>query len=162
MRSPVRANVGADQPAASADHLHQRNKTVALGVPDELLRTKGAVCSEVARAMADGALKRSPADMSAAIRGVAGPSPDDDGNPVGFVCIARRGFSTIHIEKNYGNIGRDAVRERAMEDALAALSWAARWSHGAPHDVDEAIQRLIDQARTSLQNHHGQLQPRTE
>jgi nicotinamide-nucleotide amidase len=66
--------------------------------------------------------------MSAAITGVAGPSPDEDGNPVGLVCIAiaRRGFPTNHFEKNYGKIDRDAVRERAMADALAALSRAAR------------------------------------
>ena len=105
----------------------KRNKAIALGVPEELLRTKGAVSAEVARAMAEGALERSPAQMSAAITGVAGPSPDEDGNPVGLVYIAtaRRGFPTSHLQRNYGDLGRDAVRERAMEDALAALSRAA-------------------------------------
>jgi nicotinamide-nucleotide amidase len=77
--------------------------------------------------MADGALERSPADMSVAITGVAGPSRDEDGNPVGLVCIAiaRHGFPTSCLQKNYGDIGRDAVRESAMQDALAALSRAA-------------------------------------
>jgi Competence-damaged protein len=42
-------------------------------------RTEGAVNGEVARAMAEGALARSPADLAAAITGVAGPSPDEDG-----------------------------------------------------------------------------------
>jgi nicotinamide-nucleotide amidase len=132
--SGLLASVLSEAPGA-ANLLHggfvtytKRNKTVALGVPEETLITKGAVNEEVARAMAEGALKRSPADMSAAITGVAGPSPDEDGNPVGLVCIAiaRRGFPTNHFEKNYGKIDRDAVRERAMADALAALSQAAR------------------------------------
>src|SRR5256885_16730461 len=59
----------------------KEHKAVALGVPDELLRSKGAVCDEVACAMADGALARSHADLAAAITGVAGPEPDDDDNP---------------------------------------------------------------------------------
>jgi nicotinamide-nucleotide amidase len=55
---------------------------------------EGRGLRRVARAMAEGALERSPADVSVAITGVAGPSPDEDGNPVGLVCIAvaRRGF----------------------------------------------------------------------
>jgi nicotinamide-nucleotide amidase len=131
--SGLLASVLSEAPGA-AELLHggfvtytKRNKTIALGVSEALLKTKGAVCEEVAGAMADGALERSPADMSVAITGVAGPSPDEDGNPVGLVCIAiaRRGFPTGCLRKNYGDIGRDAVRESAMQDALAALSRAA-------------------------------------
>ena len=59
------------------------HKTIALGVPEALLTRKGAVCPEVAAAMAQGALARSAADLATAITGVAGPSPDEDGNPVG-------------------------------------------------------------------------------
>jgi hypothetical protein len=43
-----------------------------------------------------------------------------------FIAIARRGFPTSHFAKSCGDIGRDAVRESAMADALAALSRAAR------------------------------------
>jgi len=39
----------------------------------------------VAEAMAIGALTRSPADIAIAVTEVAGPAPDDDGNPVGLV-----------------------------------------------------------------------------
>jgi nicotinamide-nucleotide amidase len=130
--SGLLASVLSEAPGA-AELLHggfvtytKDNKVIALGVSEALLKTKGAVCEEVARAMAEGALARSPADVSVAITGVAGPSPDEDGNPVGLVCIAvaRRGFPTSHMEKSYGDIGRDAVREGAMQDALAAL-WRA-------------------------------------
>jgi nicotinamide-nucleotide amidase len=98
----------------------KRNKTVALGVPEDVLESKGAVCREVACAMAEGALARSPADVSAAITGVAGPSADEDGNPIGLVCVAaaRRGLPTTHARKNHGNIGRQRVRECAVADAL--------------------------------------------
>jgi len=52
---------------------------------------------------------RSPADIAVAITGVAGPSPDEDGNPVGRVCIAvaRRGLAAGHLERDYGDIGRE-------------------------------------------------------
>ena len=104
----------------------KRQKSCALGVPKALLREKGAVCAEVARAMAEGALARSKAGIAAAITGVAGPGPDEDGNPVGRVCIAvaRRGFPARDVERHYPDIGRDAIRRRAVADALRAMTEA--------------------------------------
>jgi nicotinamide-nucleotide amidase len=101
----------------------KEHKHVALGVPEELLSAKSAVCEEVACAMAQGALARSTADLAAAITGVAGPEPDEDGNPVGrvYIAAARRGGKVDCFRKDYGAIGRDAVREAAMADAIAAL-----------------------------------------
>ena len=91
-----------------------------------LLRHKGAVCAEVARAMAEGALRRAPADLAVAITGVAGPEPDEDGNPVGRVCIAlaRRGAAARDVERHYGDIGRDVIRQKAAADALRMLAEA--------------------------------------
>lgn len=98
------------------------NKTRALGVAATLLRDKGAVCCDVAAAMAEGALARSPADVALSITGVAGPDPDDDGNPVGRVCIGlTHGGNTRTVERNYGKLGREQVQEHAMADALAML-----------------------------------------
>lgn len=117
----------------AAEHLHgsfvaytKANKVKALGVDPALLKAKGAVCPEVAMAMAEGALHRSPADVAVAITGVAGPDPDEDANPVGLVCIAvaRDGRAPLDIERNYGDIGREKVQEHAMADALAELT---RW-----------------------------------
>jgi nicotinamide-nucleotide amidase len=130
--SGLLASVLSEAPGA-AELLHggfvtytKRNKSVALGVSEELLKSKGAVCEPVACAMAEGALARSPADLAVAITGVAGPSPDEDGNPVGLVCIAvaRHGCPAAHFQNNYGDIGRDAVREKAMAAALQALKRA--------------------------------------
>ena len=102
----------------------KQHKSCALGVPEALLREKGAVSAEVARVMAEGALKHSEAGVSAAITGVAGPEPDEDGNPVGRVCIAvaRRGFPAQGFERQYDpRLGRDAIRQRAVADALRAM-----------------------------------------
>ncbi len=100
------------------------SKSKALGVSPQLLKQKGAVCVDVAVAMAEGALARSPANVAVAITGVAGPEPDDDGNAVGLVCIAviRQGAPPIGIEKHYAVAGREAIQEQAMADALIALT----------------------------------------
>ena len=119
----------SEAPGAS-EYLHggfvtytKENKTKVLGVSEHLLAEKSAVCTEVAVAMAEGALRRSPADLAVAVTGVAGPEPDEDGNPVGRACIAvaRRGYETSYFARNYGDIGRDAVRQRAVADALSEL-----------------------------------------
>src|SRR3954471_9550008 len=51
----------------------KEQKTIALGVPAELLNKKTAVAGEVATAMALGALERSNADIALAVTGVLGP-----------------------------------------------------------------------------------------
>src|SRR3981081_4087582 len=102
----------------AAEHLHggfvaytKANKIKSLGVSADLLEEKGAVCPDVALAMAAGALARFPANLSVSITGVAGPDPDEDGNPVGFVCIAVILDETEprHAEKHYGDVGRHTV-----------------------------------------------------
>jgi nicotinamide-nucleotide amidase len=98
-------------------------KTAALGVPASLLAEKTAVCPEVALAMAEGALSASAAQAAAAITGVAGPEPDEDGNPVGRVCIAvaRAGRRGVAFERHYGKLERETLRRCAVADALRAL-----------------------------------------
>jgi nicotinamide-nucleotide amidase len=64
------------------------NKTAALGIPAELIAVHSAVSAPVAEAMARAGLKRTPADIAMAITGVAGPEPDEDGNPVGLAYVA--------------------------------------------------------------------------
>ena len=66
----------------------KEHKTAALGVSGELLTRHTAVSRQVAEAMAKGGIERSKADLVVAITGVAGPEPDEDGNPVGFVDVA--------------------------------------------------------------------------
>ena len=104
----------------------KEQKSAALGISPELLDRAGAVCPTVTHAMTQGALAASAADVAVAITGVAGPAEDEDGNPVGYVCIAatnRRG-DLLSIERHFGAIGRGAVRYRAVEEALTLLGRA--------------------------------------
>jgi nicotinamide-nucleotide amidase len=97
-------------------------KIEMLGVPAGLIGVHGAVSEAVARAMAEGALAGSLADVALAITGIAGPGGASATKPVGLVhfALAREG-ETIHLERRYGDVGRTAVRERALEDALNLL-----------------------------------------
>lgn len=99
-------------------------KTEMLGVPVELIAAHGAVSAEVARAMAEGALAHSRADISVAVTGVAGPAGGSDAKPVGLVHIAvasRRG-ARLHEECRFGDVGRDEVREATLRRALELLA----------------------------------------
>ena len=59
-------------------------KSDMLGAPPDLIAKHGAVSEPVARAMAEGALSRSAADVSVAITGIAGPGGATDTKPVGL------------------------------------------------------------------------------
>lgn len=98
-------------------------KIEMLGVDPSLISTYGAVSETVARAMAEGALSHSKADLSVAITGIAGPGGGSDAKPVGLVhfASARRGQETIHHKKLFGDIGREAVRDKAVLHALSML-----------------------------------------
>jgi nicotinamide-nucleotide amidase len=98
-------------------------KTEMLGVPADLIAGHGAVSEAVARAMAEGALARSRADIAVAITGIAGPGGATTAKPVGLVhfAVALRARGTMHLERRYGDLGRAVVRERAVADALDLL-----------------------------------------
>ena len=63
-------------------------KQEMLGVPETLLARHGAVSEPVVRAMAEGALANSPADLGVAVTGVAGPTGGTAEKPIGLVHIA--------------------------------------------------------------------------
>ncbi|MSP81623.1 MAG: CinA family protein [Alphaproteobacteria bacterium] len=99
------------------------SKTELLGVPADLIGRVGAVSEEVARAMAEGALARSPADLAVAVTGVAGPGSDSQAKPAGLVHLAglRRSGAWSHDVLRLGDAGRDAVRARSVTAALALI-----------------------------------------
>ena len=98
-------------------------KEEMLGVPAAMLRQHGAVSEPVARAMAEGAIRNSTAQLSVAVTGVAGPGGGSDDKPVGLVHIAaaRAGEATLHRECRFGDIGRCDVRLKSVETALEML-----------------------------------------
>ena len=103
-------------------------KTELIGVPASLIAAHGAVSEPVARAMAEGAVAHSYADVAVAITGIAGPGGATATKPVGLVHfgLARKGTATVHLERRYGDLGRENVRRRAVEDALLLLEQALR------------------------------------
>lgn len=96
-------------------------KSRMIGVPAALIAAHGAVSEDVARAMAEGALAHSTADVSVAVTGVAGPGGGTASKPVGLVhcAAARKGHPTQHHELRLGDIGREAVRLETVRMAVA-------------------------------------------
>jgi nicotinamide-nucleotide amidase len=97
-----------------------------LGVPEKLIETEGAVSDAVVRAMAEGALERTRANVSIAVSGIAGPGGAVAGKPVGTVwfALARRHEDRLecqgHLIQFDGD--RDAVRRQAVQYGLKLLS----------------------------------------
>ncbi|MGD1887465.1 MAG: CinA family protein [Cohaesibacteraceae bacterium] len=95
-------------------------KTEMLGVPVAVLAEHGAVSEPVARAMAEGALARSNADIAVSVTGVAGPGGGSAEKPVGtvhFAC-ARRGQETRASHQLFGNSDRAQVRVLSVAHAF--------------------------------------------
>lgn len=102
-------------------------KMQSLGVSHSLLNAFGAVSAEVARAMAEGALHNSNADVAVSITGIAGPGGATGDKPVGLVYFgcAREHMKTATLERRFGPIGRDGIREASVNVALGLLRQAA-------------------------------------
>lgn len=100
-----------------------RAKLGMLAVPAQLIATHGAVSEEVAIAMMRGALAVSIADVAVAVTGVAGPTGGSAEKPVGLVYFAcgLRGKTPVHAVQCYGDIGRSAIRQASVEQALQML-----------------------------------------
>lgn len=94
-----------------------------LGVPADVLATHGAVSRETAEAMARGALARSRAAVTVSITGIAGPGGATPGKPVGLVHFAAAGPAGAlrAVERRFGDIGRDQVRQQSVLVALGLL-----------------------------------------
>ncbi|MEL0105789.1 MAG: CinA family protein [Rhodospirillales bacterium] len=94
-------------------------KNEMLGVPMNMIIHHGAVSEEVARAMAEGAVKNSNADLAVSVTGIAGPGGGTADKPVGRVhmAVAQQGKDTIHAVHTFeGN--RFEVRQQTVAAAL--------------------------------------------
>ncbi|MEO1038150.1 MAG: CinA family protein [Pseudomonadota bacterium] len=98
-------------------------KAELLGIDPGLIDRFGAVSGEVARAMAEGALARSYADIAISITGIAGPGGGSADKPVGLVWfgLAASGRHTRIVEHRFGDVGRSIVRALSAETALQLL-----------------------------------------
>jgi nicotinamide-nucleotide amidase len=97
-------------------------KTDLVGVPAALIAAEGAVSEPVARAMAEGALARSAAQIAVAVTGIAGPGGGSVEKPVGLVWLAcaRRGGATV-AERRVFPGDRGAVRHATVIRALELI-----------------------------------------
>jgi len=94
-------------------------KSEMLGVPDSLIDAHGAVSEPVARAMAEGALRHSRADIAVSVTGIAGPGGATATKPVGLVhlAVACKGRETVSDDQVFAG-DRANVREAAAIRAL--------------------------------------------
>ena len=97
-------------------------KQEMLGVRQEILADSGAVSEETARAMAQGALAHSHAQIALAITGIAGPGGSSSGKPVGTVCFAWCGVgATPASETRHFSGTRETIRKQAAVHAVKGL-----------------------------------------
>ena len=102
-------------------------KSELLGVAASLIESQGAVSEEVAKAMALGALAHSPAHISVAVTGIAGPTGGSEAKPVGTVWLAwawRDLQQNLHSETMLRQFEgtRAQVRDATAELALTHLT----------------------------------------
>ena len=94
-------------------------KTSLVGVDPDLIIRHGAVSTEVAEALADGALERFEAAVGIGLTGIAGPEGGTEEKPVGLVCFSvalRDGARITRSTRLPG--GRTDVRDRAATVAM--------------------------------------------
>ncbi len=94
-------------------------KISTVGVDEALIERHGAVSSEVADALADGARERLGADVGVGITGIAGPGGGGEEKPVGLVWISvvRTGAERLTRQVNLPG-GRADVRDRSTTIAM--------------------------------------------
>ncbi len=96
-------------------------KSEMIGVPPELIDKHGAVSEPVARAMAEGALLNSRAQIALSITGVAGPGGGTADKPVGMVCFGWSNRLTTIVETKHFKGDRTQVRSQAAQHALRGV-----------------------------------------
>lgn len=98
------------------------SKEELLGVNSATLTTFGSVSAQTAQEMAEGALRRSQAQVSIAITGIAGPEGGTLDKPVGTVWIAyATTMAATQIAHRLFLGGRASIREQSIETALQIL-----------------------------------------
>jgi nicotinamide-nucleotide amidase len=110
------------------------SKVKLLGVSKEVLERSGAVSEEVAEAMSEGLLARSPVEAAVAVTGIAGPDGGTAEKPVGTVWVSARTRGGEHQCRSFlfrGN--REAIRRRS---AVAACVLAECVLRGVEADLE--------------------------
>ena len=98
------------------------SKTELLGVPAEIIEQHRAVSAETAKAMAEGALKKTKAHLSVSITGIAGPEGGTETKPVGLVYFgyALKGGSAGSMREQFSG-SRTEIQTIATTTAMHHL-----------------------------------------
>jgi len=114
-----------------ADYVCYSNaaKIDVLGVSRDTIERHGAVSEETAREMAQGARRRSGADVAVATTGIAGPDGGTAERPVGTVCFALAADGVLVSRRHQLWGTRDWVK---LLTSQLALDWVRRWALGLP------------------------------
>ncbi len=96
-------------------------KTELLGVDAGLIERVGAVSEAVVRAMAQGAVQHSRAQVAVAVTGVAGPTGGSPAKPVGTVWFGWATPDGVFSEVRHFDGDRAAVRAATVVHALQGL-----------------------------------------
>jgi PncC family amidohydrolase len=96
-------------------------KRDVLGVPEEVLSTKGAVSPECAAAMAEGVRRLLKTDLAVSLTGIAGPGGGSAEKPVGLVWFGLASKAGTTTEQKIFPGDREAVRTAAIEHAIGLL-----------------------------------------
>ena len=102
----------------------KKSKSDLLGIQADLLDNNEAVSEVVARAMAEGALDRSQADLALGVTGFAGPAGPGHEEGLVHLALARRDARTVHREEHFGAVGRGEVRVKSLKVLLEMLEQA--------------------------------------
>ncbi len=96
-------------------------KTESLGVAAAVIERFGAVSEEVVRAMVQGAITHSHAQVAVAVTGVAGPTGGSKAKPVGTVWLGWSINGQLHTQLQLFGGERAAVRAATVRHALQHL-----------------------------------------
>jgi len=104
----------------------EESKAELLGIDRDLLKRNEAVSEVVARAMAEGALARSRADIALGVTGFAGPAGENHEQGLVHMALAQRGGPTVHRVEHFGAVGRGPARVKSLKVMLDMLEQALR------------------------------------
>lgn len=96
-------------------------KETVLGVPGNVLETYGAVSAQTAGAMVSGVRRLLCADVAVSVTGLAGPTGDEFGNPVGTVFIGYEDAWKKEVHQYHFSGTRQEVREQTIQAACALI-----------------------------------------
>ena len=99
-------------------------KRDVLGVAAQVLDEHGAVSSETAAQMAEGARRLTKADVAVAVTGIAGPGGGSAEKPVGLVWFGLATANGVRTEKAIFPGDREKVRSATVTHALGMLTTA--------------------------------------